>query len=407
MDAQQDSLFASLRTTLVNGGSLIGGKIVLFALSFGFITALANLVPESIVGSYQYLLSVLTIASITTLPGMYSALVRAVSRGNEGTLRRMMHLKLKFGMIGSLIAIAIGIYYLWQGNTVLGSAFLISAPFVPLTDTFSEMAFAFFQGRKRFGTSILLGIMCYAIFFVPALIVMLVTDNLIILAAVFFASQAIAGLVAYATARPTDDLIDESSVRFGFHLTAVGILRTIANNIDRVIVWNLLGPIAAATYTFAATPMTKVEQLVPIDALALPDLSRMPESATTKKLILRKMGLLFILVIPTVIVGIILTPVVFGILFPKFPESIPLFQILLITLVIAPLGMMRTSFTAWSKKKSLYAIETISPIVRIGCMIIGGLWGGLMGLVLGIAASRLFDGIMIAGLFTISSSSKE
>lgn len=387
-----------------NSAWIIGGKLVIFSLSFAFITGLANLVPADVAGSYNYVLSLLTIVSLFTLPGMGTALIRAVARGKEGTIYSMMRLRLLWGMMGSVIAVTIGIYYLFQGVPQLGYAFLIAAPFVPLTDTFNELTYYFFQGRKQFNKSTLFAIVVQTSFSLPTLGVLFLTDNLVVIIAVFFACQALAGYAIFKTIRPENNLIDDESIKFGFHLTAMGILRTIANNIDRVIVWHMLGPVTVATYTFAMTPMMKLDQLIPIDALALPELSRTPESPTMKKVIIKKVLLLFTLFIPVVIFGIFITPFVFGILFAKFPQSAQLFQILLATLVLAPIGLMRTSFTAWNKRKSLYIIETISPIVRISAMVTGGLVGGIVGLVCGIAASRTFDAMMIIGLFSMNTS---
>ena len=96
----------SMRQLATNSFWIIFGKILIFIMGFAFITGMANLAPKEVVGSYNYILSVLTIVSITTLPGMNTALIRAIARGYEGSLRSMMRLKLLFGSIGYALELA-------------------------------------------------------------------------------------------------------------------------------------------------------------------------------------------------------------------------------------------------------------------------------------------------------------
>lgn len=382
-----------------NTAWIIGGKLVIFTLSFAFITGLANLVPRDVVGSYNYLISLFAIASIFTLPGMGSALVRSVSRGHEGTLTRIMRLRLSWGTIGSIIALGIGIYYLIQGVPQLGYAFIISAPFVPLTDTLNELAYGFFQGRKNFKKSILLAVLVQAGFSLPTLAILFFTSNLLVIVLVFFGSQAIAGFLVYTNIHPHNDTVDTESIKLGFHLTIMNVLRTIANNVDKIIVWHILGPTSVAIYTFAITPMSKLEQLIPIEMLALPELSNQHLTLALRRKLFIRMLLLMLGLIPCIIFGIILAPKVFALLFPAFPESVALFQLLIMGIIFTPFLLLKTGFTAWGKKKELYTIETLAPTIRIILIFTLGLTFGIHGIIGAIILSKICEGIIIAVLF--------
>lgn len=385
--------------TTKNGLWFIGGKLVIFALSFAFMTGFANLAPKEVLGTYTYITSILTIISISTLPGMGTAIVRAVARGHEGSLRHMLRLRLKFGLIGSLIAAVIGSVYFAQGNDILGYAFLLGALFVPLTDTIGEMAQYFFQGKKQYGKSMLVGIVCQAAFSLPTLAALFFTDNVLIILGIFWIFQAIGGYVVYAATKISNQDRDFESEKFGFHLTAMVGLRTIAVNIDRVFVWILLGPAAVAIYTIANIPFSKLEQLIPIDALALPHLSNSSLSAELKNKLLTRTGLLLIAIIPIIIIGFFISPFAFSIFFPTFSASVPLFQLLLISLLFAPFLLLKTGLTAWRKQKELYIIETISPVIRIGLFAtLGGLFG-LLGIVWAIIITRCCESVVTIILF--------
>ena len=384
---------------LRNSAWVIGGKIVIFGISFAFITALANIAPTEVAGSFQYIMATLAIVSIFTLPGMNTALVRAVSRNFEGSIRSMMRMRLTFGLIGSTIGIVIGCWYLSINQTLLGYAFLLSSLFVPFTDTWSEMTYSFFQGRKQFGKAILLALLCQFLFSIPSIIILTQSNNLIIVAGSFFLFQALAGYFVYLFVKPINLIKDHESEKLGFHLTTIGALRTIATNIDRVIVFQLLGPLSVAIYTFAAIPIMKLEQLIPIEMLALPDLTNQVLTLELRKKLFIRMLLLLLVIIPVIIVGVILTPFVFGILFPKFPESIPLFQVLMTGLIFSPFLLLKTGFTAWGRKRELYISETFSQLSRIVLMVIFGYLFGIYGIIAGIILSKLLESMMIAFLF--------
>ena len=368
-------------------------------MGFAFITGMANLAPKEVVGSYNYILSVLTIVSITTLPGMNTALIRAIARGYEGSLRSMMRLKLLFGSIGSLISLCFGIGYLAHGQTALGYTFLVAAPLIPMTDTWSEMAYSFFQGKKNFRKTMLLSILCQAIFSLPSLAVLFFTHSLVIIAGSFFVFQTIGGLVVYSFAKPANYERDASSERFGYHLTVMGAPRIVAFNIDTLIVWYLLGPIAVAIYTFAVTPFNKLEQLIPIGQLSLPDLSSTHPNADMKKKLIRRTFLMVGLMMPVVLMGIIISPYFFALIFPKFPASVLLFQMMLVALLTTPFVLLKTGLTAWGHQKELYINEFSFPIAKIALMAVLGIAFGMIGIVAGVIIARIFEACMLTALF--------
>ncbi|MDB4984164.1 MAG: hypothetical protein JWM20_343 [Patescibacteria group bacterium] len=383
-----------------NSAWIIGGKIAIFLLSFSFITALANLVPKNVVGSYNYIIAVLTIASIATLPGMNNALARAVAKGFEGSVKPMMQKKVLFGFLGSIISLGFGISYWFSGNHLMGLAFLLAAPLVPMTDTYSEMAYSFFQGRKDFKKTILLAVLCQACFSIPSLIIIFITHNLILITLSFFIFQTIGGLIVYGMIKPTNSLRDKKSEELGFHFTLQNIPRIIASNIDTVIVYAVAGAPAAAIYTFAYTPMNKIEQLIPIDILSLPDLAHQQNAPGIGYKIWTRILILILIMIPIIAIGWVLAPFAFHLLFPKFPESIFLFRILLITLITMPFVLPRTAFIAWGKNKELYINEIAAPCIRIVLMALLGIKFGALGVVIGIVIARFLEAGLVSILFS-------
>jgi O-antigen/teichoic acid export membrane protein len=59
----------------------IFGNVCVLLLSFVTMVAFSHWVPKEVFGAYQYILSTIAILSLFALPGMQSALVRAVAKG--------------------------------------------------------------------------------------------------------------------------------------------------------------------------------------------------------------------------------------------------------------------------------------------------------------------------------------
>ncbi len=91
-----------------------------FSLAAAFLSAIAfaNLLDPTTYGNYRYVLSLLGILAIFSLDGVGDAVTQAVARGLEGSFYTGFKTKLKWGAIGSLIAIGAAIYYWIRGNNL-------------------------------------------------------------------------------------------------------------------------------------------------------------------------------------------------------------------------------------------------------------------------------------------------
>jgi O-antigen/teichoic acid export membrane protein len=382
-----------------NGAFVIAGKIAIFTISFGFMAFFGNVATKTTLGQYNYIISVLSIISIATLPGINSALVRAVSRDSEGSVKTLTAKRVTTGLIGTFACICIGAYYLLQKNTVLGYSFFIAAPFVPLTDTFSDIAILYWQGKKDFRKSTLVAVLYQLLFSIPSILILFLTENIQIIIASFLFFQSIAGYLVFRLIHAENTNRDPESENFGIHLSVMYAFRTLGINIDKLIVWFIFGPVSLAIYVFAITPINKLEQLIPIDQVALPTLSTMEFSTENKKKVFKKTIPLFFFVTAALIIGYFISPFFYKILFPAYPDSIVLFQLLLLSLLFSPLLLLKTTFTAWHKRRELYVLEILFPIVK-GILIITLAFScGILGVVYGVIISKLLDGLLTFLLF--------
>ena len=386
---------------------IITGKIFSIFASFAAVTVLANVVPKSVAGTYNYVIAVFTIISITTLSGMNNALTRAVAKGYDGNVNRTLRKKFLFGTVGIVAGIIIGIIELSMGHKQLGVAFLIVAPFVPLTDTMSNFTVNFWQGKKDFKRSAFYGALYYTGFGVLNILVFLATHNLYLILLGVLTGQTIVGLLVFQSIKRENDAYDPESERLGYHLTIMQGFRTFSSNIDRVIVWYLAGPAMVASYTFAATPVFKAYQLLPVGAVSLPHLSNHELTPQTKRIVIRKSLSLFFISIPLVVVVVLIAPLLYKILFPQYPESVKYFQVLVAGMVFMPSMLIDAALTAFHKTKILYITEIGIPLLKIILMIIFGLYFGMMGIVWAIFITSCFDFVTTFTLFITASTKNQ
>lgn len=389
------------KDALSGGAYMFLGRGLAFLASLAVVTVMGASVPRDVAGSYTFIMATLTILSIATLPGMNQALSRAIAQGFEGSVHPMIRLRLRWGLVGSAGALAIATYCFIQGNMPLGWVFLVAAPFIPLTDTFSNATFAYWQGRKRFTASGLMTFSYYALLAALSIPVFLLTDNLLVIVLSILAAQTIAGLAVFlGIVAKTGNEPEGSSIKLGFHLTAMQALQIVAGNADRVIVWSLLGPAMTAVYTFASLPIIKAWQLVPIGVVSLPHLSGHALTSEVKDAVIRKTFLLLLISVPVTVLVILLAPTAYRIVFPLYPDSIRYFQLLAIPLAFSPVLLLKSALTAFGKTRTLYMTEIASPIVKVLFMVIGGILSGLSGIAIGIIAASIIDFGLASVLFS-------
>jgi O-antigen/teichoic acid export membrane protein len=392
-------LLGNAGKALRDSAYIIGGKAIAFLASFAVVSVLGRLIPRETVGSYNYIVATLSIISISTLPGMNNALARAIGRGNDGSVSTIMKKRLLYGTIGSALALLIGVSFWLEGNTGLGLAFFIAAPFVPLTDTFSSAAISFWQGKKRFDRSATMFAVYYVGLAILSIAVFLISKNLPVMVAGVMLAQTIMGLSVYKSIRRDNAKDDPESVKLGMHLTVMQALSILSGNLDRVIVWTLMGPATLAAYSFAATPISKAYQMIPVGTIALPHLSGRAFTKEIKRGVLRKMKLLFIIFIPVTIFIIWLAPFLYRIFFPLYPDSVPYFQLLFLGVIFSPLAIVKSALIAFKKTRTLYITEVIVPAFKIVLMAVLAVLFGIYGLIYGVLISAVIGFVVALVLF--------
>ncbi|OHA59647.1 MAG: hypothetical protein A2589_02200 [Candidatus Vogelbacteria bacterium RIFOXYD1_FULL_46_19] len=385
--------------TASQGVSILAGFILL--VSF------ANLLPTETYGTYRYILAILGVIVIGTFPGINVVSIKTVAEENEEQYWQLLSKKALFSLLSSLLSFLTSVYYLLNHNEILSLAFLIVGFGLPLVYT-SGMYEALLYGRKNFKRAAQLNMLNKII--VTAFLVLTVyfTDNIIILILAYFIPETIIQtiyLTYFFKKRPTGGAPSTNNqlTKFGIHLSMMDVLKTVAGQIDKMLVFHYLGATQLAIYAIATTPPSQIKNLMQnLTTLAFPKMST-ATADSLRETLPNKLFRLEMVIIGLIIIYWLAAPVFFPLFFPKYVGAILLSQVYALSLIFFPRTFLSTAMTAQLKQKELYFIRIIAPTLRIIIFLlvlpIWGMWGAVIGSIVGNALTSLIYTYFFAKAF--------
>ncbi len=387
---------------LAKGGFwLTLGEIVSTIAAFLLAIVFANLLDPVTYGNYKYILSLVGILTIFSLSGIKTAVLQATARGLEGTFYTGFKIKLKWGVLGSLIAIVLAGYYFFQGNYTLPIPLLISAIFLPLMRA-STIYDRFLVGKKSFDFQAKYSSLSTIISTGALITVLFLTKNLFWLIAVYFVSHTFLNysfyLITQRKFRPNKKE-DSQSLSYGKHLSAMNAIGIFAEKLDKILLFHFLGAAQLAIYSFVFIPVQPIKTILgKLGLLSLLKLSQknIPE---LKKTFPAKILKLFLIMFPIVGLYILLAPYIYYLFFPKYTSAMVYSQVFAISLLLVPKIFLGQIFTAHMKQKELYVLSLTSSLSKIILLVIllplYGIWGAISALM----ATELIHFIVLTILF--------
>jgi len=390
---------------LAKGGFwLMLGQGILVVSGLVLSVAFANLLPKDVYGTYQFVMSGSVIISALTLIGLSSAVMRATARGDQGALRAGVRTMLRWsgGIVFSGAALAL--YYYINGNSTLALSFLIVGCFSPLLGAYG-LTKPFLIGAQRFRESALMGFWRRFMPVAALLATVYVSDDPVTIVFVYFASNALSAWLQYRLIVSRFDLPlseDENIARYGKHLSFLSIVSTLAGQLDKVLIWTTLGAAPLAAYTLAQLPIGQIQNAFKLLlSLSFPKLSK-SDLATLQETLPHKVRLFLLGTVLIAGAYAFAAPHLFGVLFPLYPESVLLSQVLALTLLSKPRSLYGQALTAHQKKKEQYIISLGSSAVKVIALLtlipLYGLWGAVYALLI----ENVFSNILIRYLFSVA-----
>lgn len=398
-----------LRYLVSSGSWIVLGQGVSTATSFIIAVAFANLLPVATYGAYKYLLSIASFFAIFTLPGMVTAVTRAAAQGKGSTMHSALRLRILSSLIGSSAAVISGGYYLIQGNFELGVGLLVIALTLPFFDTFTIYN-AYLSGRQMFRSLTLLHVLAQIVSMLCVLAALFYTDRITIILAAYFVPLAAIRLGIYLTiARSVPQgTPDADTLRYGSHLSAMGILGIASQTVDKWLLWHFLGPIELAMYAFAiGIPEQLKGPMKGVGDLALPKFSERSHSDMQRslKVLWYRTALYGVALLVIALSYIALAPTIFSFFFPQYVSSVLYSQIFALSLISGITVVPQAALAAHRKTAEQYAINSVQPVLQIILFLVlipaYGVLGAVTALLLTRVLVTIFTLVLTARAFRI------
>lgn len=387
---------------IINGGFwLTSAKILSSVASLISSVAFANLLPEETYGTFRYVLSVASLLAIPTLHGIETALTRSIAKGNMGDINLALRTRIKWGLWGGLASLALAGYYYWAGNNILCLSFLITAIFTPFMDSFHLYA-SVLNGRKKFNSLAKDEVMTRMSVSLLLVAIVFFSDNVLLIILAFFLTTTVFRffiLSYHLRNEKSNDQSDPDIINYGKHLTAVGIFSRFSTQLDKILIFQTVSGSALAAFFLALIPLKLTQNILGgLNMLAMPKFSASSKEQI-KRTLPKKVARLYIFVIPIIICFILISPYIYNFLYPLYPESILMSQLLFLQLLLFPLALFSTAITAFQEKKKLYINSGVFSVIRIALLIILVPVFGLYGAITAIITTNVISSTLTVFLF--------
>lgn len=393
---------------LAKGGFwLTLGHIVAVSAGLGLSIGFANLLPKESFGTYKFILSVAGILGAFSLTGLPTVIAKTASQGFNGFLKSGFWLNLKWSFlvfIGGLIG---GVYYYLNGNDTLAISMLLIGSFSPLIGSASIYS-SFLEGKRDFKRQVRYAMVRNVLPPLTLLATIFFTDSALIIILVYFLTNTLTALFFYfltlAAYQPISQK-DPEAVSYSKHLSLMNVIGLVSGQIDKVLIFHFLGPISLAVYSFAVAPVDQLQAGKKfIKTLAFPKLANQ-SIADLHRSVPQKAKIFLAISIAMCLVYIALIPYFYKFVLPQYIDSILYSQVYSLILFSSPAMLYLESLVAHEKKKELYWIRTLSPIIKIALYIVLLPLFGLMGLIIALVIAKIISALMTVFFFKRASSS--
>jgi len=361
----------------------------------------ANYFPKHEFGVYKYAISLSGILGAISLTGIGVALTRSVAKGINGSLIDAFWINLKWSGAMSLSAIVGAIYFYLNSNATLGLSLAVIAIINPIVNSLSLYG-SFLAGKGDFRTLSAYGFWRNVLPTGALIAVILVTDSVLAIVATYFLSNLIINLALYlATVRKylISKERDVGMESYAKHLSLMNVLGVIAEHLDKIIVFQYVGAVELAVYTFATAIPTQIKgSIKSLYQLAFPKFANR-ELSDLRKDMPGKLLKMVLVTLPIVLIYIILAPFIFKIIFPAYIEAVPYSQIFSLSLLFYSSLLINTAMQSKGMVETLYYSSVATAIGKILTISIFSLLFGLWGVIIARVVNELLSLLINSYLF--------
>jgi len=354
-------------------------------ISLGMTIAFANLISPETYGLYRYMLSIYALITIFAFPGLDTAVAQSVSNGFDRSLIEGFKTKFKWSIMGTVASFGVAGYYFLNGNQVLAAIFAIMGAALPFMESPSLIT-SFLNGKKLFKTWATMDIGGQLISAACLVTTIFLTKNILLIVMAYFLPYIVVRMGWYIWIKKNlikNREIDSGLFKYGGSVTIFQILSRAAASIDQIVLFHILGPAQVAIFSLAQAVPNRIQSLFRIvGTLALPKFAeRSPKEIAS--VLPRKLLLFGVIILAGCLLYVMLAPLLFKYIFPKYLASLSYSQVLVFYTLSAVTYPFGSYLFAHKKLKESYIVSSSSIIIKIASLAIFvpiiGIWGAVVG----------------------------
>lgn len=335
-------------------------------VSFFFIV---HHVPKEVIGHYHFVLSVIALISITSLPGIRNALMQSIARHRGGFFYKATKYSFLSSLLGSLTLIVVAVYHFFVNDIFMVVAFMIAAAITPFSQGLLSWRSSL-AGEERFKV---LSIIDTSATLVLSLMLMasavLYVESHIVLLSIALIVPAIQNIILWGQEKKRyidAPAAEENMVEYGLKTSGYQAFPILAREIDKLSVYNFMSAGDLAAYNIAMKIPEAVKSVFQnLGDVIMPKFARIPKFTPKMD---KTMGAFSFLSLFLVIgFAFTLFPLIFKLLVPtEYKGSIGYAQALLCTVAVGNHGILRGKYIKSQKDaQSFKKLTFISSIVKI------------------------------------------
>lgn len=329
---------------------------------------LANVISQETYGNYKYLTTIIGVLSAFSLSGSASVITQSVSRGVEGNFKLISKQNFLWSTVGSSLAIIIAAISIYRSEYKIALGLLFISVFIPFLLT-SQLYLSFLSGKRDFKRNAIYGVISDIIIVLVILgATLLVSRDYLFIFIVFVLTTILVSyLFKWRTFKKYEpnDKTEQDDIKYVKHLSIINIIQIVYLQLDKLIIFYLLGPTKLAIYFFAIAVPDQIRGFIKIiGALALPKMSR-PEFEP-QKMFGKKLLIILSSSILLVIIYILYAPFIFNWVFPQYKESVFYSQVFSVNIVLLSCLMITNQILQVKyQTKSLYHVNVTMSLIQI------------------------------------------
>jgi O-antigen/teichoic acid export membrane protein len=369
---------------------IVAPRFVVLATGMLLTVGFANLLAPEIYGTYKYVIAASGFITAFSLNAMGQSVMRSVAQGNVNIVPGLIRTSMHWSLPASIITLCVSAYYFGHANFPLGFGFLFIAVSNVLVNGYG-LSKSVLVAKGDFKRNTVFGLPRAMAAVLVVLLTLVITRNLIWILLAYFLTNIYLAWSQYVYSvkhlhiHESDEGLKEA-VSFGKHMSVLGFFMLISGQIDQLLLFHFTGAAQLAIYTLALAPVQEGRNLlVNFSTIIFPKLARKTKEEIRISLPLRLKQITILSIIAT-IGYIVLVPLLFTYLFPKYLVSITISQILALTILFQGKGVIESLLIAHGEIKKRYAAILTSQAIEFVfyCTLIPmyGLWGAAWATVL-------------------------